>query len=394
MKLIEFIGLIASIVTLVVVAIQFNFIDIVLIILITVIITIFVTAVVQFDIIKRLFNGPKIENPGLVNVRQKEILRLVNRIRTGQSSSISTFFSEERKAILDYLRNENPEQQKELYGDKANKLIFSYVDIVLDISKEISCPKFWEIALKPLAMKQNSELNRAYQICKDNEFNKISLENIITIINQQGLRLILLLDKFEVLLEYPNFKDNWEFFTTLRSLASLHGAHSPLALVIASNSSLITFNKKIQKINPSASPVLNFISETTVLGSLSDTDIDDLLEEHNLSANNRQLIKDMVGGHPYLLKIIVAEFNKISNQSDSVEITDICQNIESILENMLSSWPSKVREVFFMVGKQDDISNYKAELKELEMQGLISKNNNQWQIRSNIFLKCLKNISR
>jgi len=324
--------------------------------------------------------------------REQQIRHLADRIKTGQSSAIIGFFSEERRTILGYLRNENPKQQEELYGDKANQLIFSYIDIAF-LDKECSSSKFWEMALEPLSLK-DSELEKAYQTCNESEFNRRSLENLISLVNQKGWRLVLLLDKFEELLEYPEFKENWEFFTTLRTLAALR-TPSPLALVIASHSSLEEFHKKIKHLSPSASPVLNFIGETAVLGSLSEAEIDNLLDQNDLSLSktNRQLIKEMAGGHPYLLKVVVAEFRKASRNGELKSFEAIekafCQGIESMLENMLKSWPPRTCQAFFMLAQKNNISDFENELKELETQGLIAKINEQWQIRSHIFSKCL-----
>jgi hypothetical protein len=84
--------------------------------------------------------------------RRKEIRQLADRIRTGQSSAIISFFSEERRTILGYLRNEYPAQQQELYGDKTDQLIFSYIDIAF-LDQECSPPQFWDMALEPLRLK-------------------------------------------------------------------------------------------------------------------------------------------------------------------------------------------------------------------------------------------------
>ncbi len=68
---------------------------------------------------------------------------------------------------------------------------------------------------------------------------------------------------------------------------------------------------------------------------------------------------------------------------------NFCHGVESILENMLRSWPLKTCQAFFMVAQQGDVSDFENELKELETQGLVVKTNGQWQIRSYIFSKCL-----
>jgi hypothetical protein len=204
------------------------------------------TAIYHFSNPRRFKQNTLPNLPNELRSREQQIRHIADRIRTGQSSAIIGFFSEERRTILGYLRNENPKQQEELYGDKANQLIFSYIDIAF-LDKECSPSKFWKMALEPLRIKitDSEQLDKAYQACQDNQFNKRSLENLISLVNQKGWRLVLLLDKFEELLEYPEFKENWEFFTTLRTLAALR-TPSPLALVIASHSSLEEFHKKIK----------------------------------------------------------------------------------------------------------------------------------------------------
>jgi hypothetical protein len=324
--------------------------------------------------------------------RSKEIRRLADRIRTGQSSAIIGFFSEERRTILGYLRNENPKQQEELYGDKANQLIFSYIDIAF-LDKECSPPQFWEMALEPLRIKMtdSEQLEKAYQVCKDNQFDRRSLENLISVINQKSWQLVLLLDKFEELLQHPHFKKNWEFFTTLRYLAASR-TPSPLVLVIASNQSLEQFHKKIQYLSPLTSPILNFIEwGLTTLGSLSEAEVDNLLEHNDppIPEKARQFIKNMVGGHPYLLNVAVSELWKISpnGELESVETLEkaFYDRIKYNLERIINSWSQNTSQAFQTLVKQGQVVGFENELKELETQGLVAKVNEQWQIRSRIF---------
>jgi hypothetical protein len=65
--------------------------------------------------------------------REKEIRRIARQIMTGQSSAIIGPFSAERTSILETLNN------PELYGDKADRLIFSYLDIS-SLDKDCSQP--------------------------------------------------------------------------------------------------------------------------------------------------------------------------------------------------------------------------------------------------------------
>jgi hypothetical protein len=325
--------------------------------------------------------------------RLKEIRHLADRIRTGQSSAVIGFFSEERRTILGYLRNEEPKQREMLYGDKADQLIFSYLDIGF-LDQECSPPQFWEKALEPLRQKiaPDSELEKAYQVCKNNQFDSQSLENLISVVNQQGWRLVLLLDRFEVFLEYPEFKENWEFFTTLRSLVASR-TPSPLVLVIASNQSLKQFHEQTQHLSPSKSPVLNFIEGGLItLGGLPEAEVDNLLDHNEppLSQKARQFIKDMVGGHPYLLNIAISEISS-NGEPESFDILEktFYARIQNELENEIKTLSTPTYQAFFAVLQQSDVSKFENELEELETQGLVAKMNGQWQIRSHIFSKCI-----
>jgi len=197
---------------------------------------------------------------------------------------------------------------------------------------------------------------------------------------------VLLLDKFEELLQHPLFKKNWEFFTTLRYLAASR-TPSPLVLVIASNQSLKQFHKRIENLCPSASPVLNFV-ETAVLGSLAEAEIDNLLAHNDppIPKKPRQFIKDMVGGHPYLLNVAVSELRKISpnGELESFE-TAFYKRMQNELEDEIKTLSTYTYRAFFAVALQGEVVGFENELKELETQGLVAKVNDQWQIRSRIF---------
>lgn len=334
--------------------------------------------------------------PNELRSREQQIRHLADRIRTGQSSAIIGFFSEERRTILGYLRNEEPNQREMLYGDKAKQLIFSDLDIAF-LDKECSQLQFWEMVIEQWwqQIHPDSELEKAYKTCKDNKFNKLSLEKLISLVNQQGWRLVLLLDKFEELLQHPHFKKNWAFFTTLRYLAASR-TPSPLVLVIASNQSLKQFHEQTQDLSPSTSPVLNFIEGgLTTLGGFSEAEVDNLLDHNEppIPQQARQFIKDMVGGHPYLLNVAVSELWKASPNGvlESFETFEkaFYDRIQNELENEIKTLSTCTCQAFFAVRKQGDVSSFENELKELETQGLVAKVNEQWQIRSRIFLKLL-----
>lgn len=322
--------------------------------------------------------------------RKREIARLASRIRTGQSSAILGLFSEEKTEILRHLNNQNPQQRQMLYRDKANELVFSYIDIAMELSEHDTPVKFWEMALAGVQriIRPDSEMAEVYQACVDSQFKKSEVENLLTLMVQEGKRLVLLLDHFERLVEYGEFKNNWEFFTTLRRFAT---SQEPplLTLVIATNLSLPRLHEEIQQ-NQKTSPVLNFIEVTPIMG-LSEQEVDKLLREEvpQLSEEQRNFVKDMTGGHPYLLKIATANLiEELANSPKTIEEI-VCSKVKDSVKRTLSSWSPNTCQTLQLIRRQEDVSGFENELKELKIQGIIVKKSDKWQIHARIFEKCL-----
>jgi len=322
--------------------------------------------------------------------RRREIFHLASRIRTGQSSAIIGLFSEEKTEILRYLNNQEPQQRQMLYRDKADALIFSYIDMAMDLSEHDTPAKFWELALSGISrtVRADSDIAQAYRFCVDAQFQKPEVEDFLSALVREGKRLVLLLDRFERLLDYSEFKNNWEFFTTLRRFST---SQEPplLTLVIASNLSLPRLHEEIQQ-NQKTSPVLNFIEVTPIMG-LPEQDVDQLLREEipQLSGEQRSLVKDMTGGHPYLLKIAAANLiEELANSPKTIEEV-VCDKVIDSLKRTLNSWSPDTCQVLQLIRRQEDVSGFKNELKELKIQGIIVKKSDKWQIHARIFEKCL-----
>jgi len=326
-------------------------------------------------------------------MRRREIFRVANRIRTGQSSAIVGLFSEEKSEILRYLNNQDPLQRQQLYGDKADVLLFSYIDMAMDLSEQDTPAKFWETALSGIyrSVRIDSDIGRAYRFCVDTQFQKAELEDFLMALLRERKQLVLLVDQFEKVLDYSEFKNNWEFFTTLRRLATLQNP-SLLTLVIASNLSLLRLHEEIQQ-NQKTSPVLNFIEVTPIVG-LFEAEADKLLKEEapQLSVSQRNFVKDMTGGHPYLIKIITTHLaGETTNSSEQLEAI-VCGKARDSLKLILGSWSPTTRQVLRQIKNQDHLPGFEKELNELAEQGIIVKKSNRWQIKVQIFEKCLDDI--
>jgi hypothetical protein len=324
--------------------------------------------------------------------RKKEIIRLRGYILTGQSSAIVSVFEEDRTALLGYLSD--PSHSKELYGEQADKLIFSWLDIHSLFLKNPTCKpeQFWEQALKPLIEKfePNSSLLKIYQTCLANQFEESCLDKLIIQLKQEGWRLVLMLDRFDELL--GSDLDQAEFFATLRQLASSRSPSS-LSLIISGNISLKQFHEQTKKINPKGSPYLNFIeSGEMVLGNLSDSEIDKLLSEMSFSKPERDFIQDIAGGHPHFLQIAASALQtaKETQEEQPLEMAkkDFYGRVESMLTNIMHSWNLEVcQAIVALVKENKPLEFFNDELSLLEKQGFLVKDSqNQWQVSPHVLV--------
>jgi hypothetical protein len=189
-----------------------------------------------------------------------------------------------------------------LYGDKADTLIFSYLDIAT-LSNQCDQAQFWTDALYTLkeGIDTDSPLDNAYQECKQSNFSHYSLEKLIFQIKQANLRLVLMLDGFDVLLHHK-ILNSTEFFGRLRTLSTL--SHGALALIFTGNTSLSQLNLQTQYFNRTGSPYFNFMDEV-ILGPLAETDIDKLLRlgDDYFTKDDHCFIKQIAGANPYVLQL-------------------------------------------------------------------------------------------
>jgi len=332
-------------------------------------------------------------NPTFPLGREQKIRQLADRIRSGQSSIIIGLFDVEKTELLGYLRNEEPQQQEMLYGEQAGYLTFSYVDIS-ELNRECTPAQLWERLLQPL--QRHAELTDAYQVCQTHKFSRNSIDNLISELNRSGGRLVLLLDAFQEILKFRYLGEETEFFSTLRTIAASR-APSPLVVVAASSQSLDTFYSATKHLNPMGSPYLNFMEGgITLLDSLPESEVDRLLSQNSvpIPQSIRNQIKQLAGGHPYLLQIASSmELWKEGNEAESAEKFEsvFFDRVKHILERMLTSSDSRSCQALLAVIAQQDVSGFEKELDYFEKQGIVAKDSNQWHLRAGIFRKIVEN---
>jgi len=262
--------------------------------------------------------------------REKELRRIMGRIvNQGQSTAITGLPRSGKTSVLEYLKSPSI---PDFYGDWANRLIFSHIDAIA-LGGQYDHAQFWTQALKPLEnyTGQAPLLAETYQICQQNKFGTFVLERLIAQVRQANLRLVLMIDDFDVLLHHP-ILNNPEFFGSLRSLASR--SQGGLALVITGNASLSQLHEDTKHFNPTGSPYFNFMDEIT-LGPLSEADIDTLLHEGDayFTEDDRRFIKKLTGGHPYPLQLASSILWEEYEHGDEKDPVKRQQRVEQAFHN-------------------------------------------------------------
>lgn len=314
--------------------------------------------------------------------RKTEIKRLINKIKTGQSGAVVGVFGKERSEILNYLKNIN----------RSKNIIFSYLDISL-LDRESTTIQFWEIVLKPL---EQSVISDEYADCQKNNFSNHTLDKLFTQMYKGKLRLVLLLDRFHDILN-KSYLNQQVFLGSLRNFSASRNP-SPLCLIVAVNESLRKLHQDIMKQSDTNTSVfINFmdVGEIT-LGVLPEEKIDSLLKAYRFSKSDILVIKNYVGGHPYLLKLLAnrlkeAYQTKEDNPLDSAK-RDFYAKTQDQLSMMLSSWSEKTCQAFVSVAQQNEnLTDFEEELIELARQGLVyQQKDKQWRVLSPVFSELLK----
>lgn len=302
------------------------------------------------------FYGNPVSNTSFFG-RKKPLRRVVQRILSeGQSTAIVGESRVGKSSLLNYLSA--PEKKDDLYGEWASHIIFSSLDFQM-MGGQFTSFHFWKQALNPVKEQfvipfPKSAIGQQYTVCHDNNFGTFTLETLFRILKNEKVRLVLLLDEFDVLLHHPILNSS-EFYGGLRSLASRLG--DALTLVIASSLPLSTLNAATQEFNPTGSPFFNIFSEIT-LGQLPKKDVSELLAlaGDRFTRDDRRTIRLLAGGHPYLLQASASALwdsweDGIAEASERRRVIGqrIYREHKFLFSNTWRSWTPPTRKAFTSV---------------------------------------------
>lgn len=350
--------------------------------------------------------------------REREVRLLFSRLSSRKSIAIIGQPHIGKTSFFKYIMDEQMRQN--ICGDQFKQCLFSYLDAQL-LSKIDEQTKFWEEALKPLTdrlKKQTSderELKSVYKVVQKNQFGNFVLEQLFNKLHTTGLKLILLLDEFDVFLSYPKFHSA-EFYGGLRSLASRCAGFT---LVIASRRNREQLTEMTQEINPYSSPYFNIFSEIR-LGAFSEKDTIKLLSRigDRFTQNDHQFIRIVTGMDPYLLQVAADKLWEAQEEGlkgfdcHLAAGREIYNQTKEHFAETWKSWSVATRKAVtvvalaqipfllsdhkFRTGKLiENLNDYSTELETLEASGIVAKEDTgEWNVTQGAFLWWLANELR
>lgn len=343
--------------------------------------------------------------------RERELPRLFSRLATGQSVAIIGQPHIGKTSLMKFVLD--PQVRRAQLGDRFEHDVFSFLDAQMlnNIQDQAS---FWRTALEPVKAFPRSDkysdlmpFLEVLETATQNNFGSFVLEQFFRSVCSSGVRLFLFLDEFDAFLDHPGLHSA-EFYGSLRALASHSGG---LVIVIASRQSLEELNRVTQEINPHGSPYLNVFTSLN-LGALSESELQKLLDRagKRFSAVDREYVKRVSGGHPYLAQTAAAMLWEAGEEGITGAARyeaagrDHYWQTRQHFSDTWRVWSQSTRKVITcialgqipeLVGSYhfhtsdwiEDISEYRLELDALEVSGVLTQTNDQeWRVNQDALL--------
>jgi len=242
--------------------------------------------------------GNPVHDPIRFIGRGSDLQQIVNRLRS--SAHESTAIVGERRigktSLLKYLENG---ENAAMLGLPPDEFCLVYMDF--QGLADITPARFWGRVLQKIerAICNPALVPAIKDIRAQGAFDLFDLEDLFTIIADDGLTVVLLLDEFEYVTQNPNFGS--DFFGGLRALA----IHHNLPLVTATRRELVDLCHSEEL---KGSPFFNIFA-SIVLRPFSQVEVGELLQRYlagseiTFSDNEAELILSLGGGYPFFTQM-------------------------------------------------------------------------------------------
>ncbi len=243
--------------------------------------------------------GKPVDDPDRFIGHHREAEQVYSRLLSAfESTSIVGERRVGKTSLLKYLAHDQVVANFEL---DPQKYIFLYQDFQL-LDESTVPTRFWKRVLRAVkrVVRKHEEIVDEIDIAlKSETIDNYTLDDIFTLIDEEALYLVLLLDEFENVTRNQHF-DN-DFFGGLRSLA----IHHNLALVTSSRQSLVelTHSEEVR-----SSPFFNIFA-TINLRPFSEEEATELIERYLADTDIKFLISEInvifavAGYHPHFLQM-------------------------------------------------------------------------------------------
>jgi len=242
--------------------------------------------------------GNPIRDPDRFIGRSSDIRQVVNRLRSSAHESTS-IVGERRMGKTSLLKHlENKDVAADL-GLPPEEFCMVYMDFqgLTDIAPQ----RFWQRVLQKTkrAICNPDLTSEIADVLSLQQFDLFDLEDLFTIIADEGITVVLLLDEFEYVTQNPNFGP--DFFGGLRALA----IHHNLPLVTSTRRELIDLCHSEEL---KGSPFFNIFANI-VLRPFEKEEVENLLTVYldgsgvGFNQEDKRIILKLGGGYPFFTQI-------------------------------------------------------------------------------------------
>jgi hypothetical protein len=244
--------------------------------------------------------GKPIDNPARFIGRRREIEQVYSRLLSAFEST--SIVGERRMGKTSLLKVLGHPDMQARFGLDPQKYTFIYQDFQF-LESNTMPTRFWQRVLRSIrrAVKTHKDVADEIELTlKADTIDNYTLDDIFTLIDEEELYIVLLLDEFENVTRNENF-DN-DFFAGLRALA----IHHNLALITSSRQELVdlTHSEAVR-----SSPFFNIFASIN-LRSFSETDAAELINQYLAGTEIKFPLSELnvvftVAGHqPYFLQMV------------------------------------------------------------------------------------------
>lgn len=265
--------------------------------------------------------GNPIRNPNYFIGRQSDLRQIVSRLCS--SAHESTSIVGERRigktSLLKYLENKDVAANFNLLPEEFCLVYMDFQGLT-----DITPLRFWQRVLEKIerVICTPSLIPEIKKLRTYSGFDLFDLEDLFTLITEEGLTVVLLLDEFEYVTQNPNFGP--DFFGGLRTLA----IHHNLPLVTATRRELVDLchSEEIK-----GSPFFNIFANI-VLKPFSEKEVDDLLKTYldgasiTFTLEDQAIVQQLGGGYPFFTQIAAfylyeTKFKGLGKEESLQEVT-------------------------------------------------------------------------